>query len=78
MTSRSYVRAVVEELELWPPSRSVGEDIATAGSRASGRGGASNGSQVYTASMLTVLQLISLTVALAAGSARVTGRGASI
>ena len=36
-----------------------------------------NGSQVFTAYMFTVLRLISLTVALAAGSARVTGHGAS-
>ena len=35
--------------------------------------GAGNGSQVFVASMLTVLLLISLTVALAAGSARVNG-----
>ena len=41
-----------------------------------GEGG--NGSQVFTASMLTVLRHISLTVALAAGSARVTGLDASI
>ena len=35
--------------------------------------GVGNGSQVFTASILTVLRLISLTVALAACSARVTG-----
>ena len=34
---------------------------------------AGNGSQVFTASMLTVLRLISLTAALAASSARVYG-----
>ena len=36
-----------------------------------------NGSQVFTASILTVLWLISLTVALAAGLARATGLDAS-
>ena len=65
MTSRSSVCVVVKELKLWPPSRSVGEDIAAAGSRACGRG-AGNGSQVFTASMLTVLRLLNLIVALAA------------
>ena len=39
---------------------------------------AGNGSQVFTASMLTVLRVINLTVALAGGSARVTGHGASL
>ena len=43
-----------------------------------GPAAAGNGSQVFIASMLTVLRLISLTVALAAGSARVTALGASI
>ena len=40
-------------------------------------GGAGNGSQVSTASMLTILRLNNLTVALAVSSARVTGHGAS-
>ena len=58
MTSRSSVRGVVE-LELLPPSRSDGEDIAAAGSLACGRGrGAGNGNQMFTASMLTALRLI--------------------
>ena len=39
--------------------------------------GACNGSYMFTASMLTVLWLISLTVALAAGSARATDLDAS-
>ena len=39
--------------------------------------GSGNGGQVFTASMLTVLWRISLTVALAVGSARVTGLDAS-
>ena len=46
--------------------RSVGEDIAAAGprSRVTGRSRKrGNGSQVFTASMLTVLRLVSLTVA---------------
>ena len=38
-TSRSSVCVVVEEFELWPPNRSVGDDIAAAGLRARGRGG---------------------------------------
>ena len=38
MTSRSYVRVVVE-LELLPPSRSVGEDIAAAGPWLAAAGG---------------------------------------
>ena len=51
-----------------------GHGLATAG-----RGVvAGNGSQVFTTSMLTVLRLNSLTVALAAGSARVTGFGSSL
>ena len=56
MTSRSCVRVVVE-LEIGPPSRSVGEAIVVAGPRACGRGGgggADNGGQVFTTSMLTV------------------------
>ena len=40
--------------------------------------GVVNGSQVFTASLLTVLRHISLTVALAVGSAHVTGLGKSI
>ena len=40
-------------------------------------GGGGDGSQGFTAPMLTVLRLINLTVALAAGSARVTGLDAS-
>ena len=40
--------------------------------------GAGNGIRVLTTSMLTELRLISLTVALAAGSARATGFDASI
>ena len=41
------------------------------------REGAGNGSQEFTASTLTVLRLIGLTVALASGSARLTGFDAS-
>ena len=40
-------------------------------------GGAGNGSQVFTASMLTVFRLFSLTVALAAGSACARGLDAN-
>ena len=40
-------------------------------------GWAGNESQVFTASMLTALRFISLTVALAAGSVRETGLGSS-
>ena len=59
MTSRSSVYVVVEEIELWPPSPSIGVIWAC------GRGGGvGNGSQVLTESMLTVLRLISLSVGL--------------
>ena len=78
-TSRSSVRVVVE-IELWPP-KSVGRsgeallllDHGLAAAR-----GAGNESRVITPSILTVIRLISLTVALAAGSARATGLDASI
>ena len=40
-------------------------------------GKAVNGSQVFAVSMLIILRFINLTVALAAGSARVTGLGAN-
>ena len=73
MTSRSSVRVVVE-IELRSPSRSVGEEIAAAGFAAAGGG---NGSQSFTAPVLAVLRLISLTVALAPGSAHATGLDAS-
>ena len=76
MTSRSSACVVVEELELWPPSPTVGRSVV---GRSVGRGrlcwrhglaaageGVGDGSQVFTASMLTVLRLINLTVALAA------------
>ena len=49
----------------------LGHGLAAAGE------GAGDGSQVFTASILTVLRLISLTVAFAAGSARATGLDAS-
>ena len=59
MTSRSSVYVVVEEIELWPPSPLIGVI------RACGRGGgAGSGSQVLTASLLTVLRFISLSVGL--------------
>ena len=58
-------------------TKSVGKDTAAAGPWAFGRGVGGNGSQVFTASMLTVLRLLSSTVALAAGSARVTDLDAS-
>ena len=63
MTSRSSVCVVVEELELRLPSQSVG--VTGLRPRGVGEGGAGNGSQVLTASKLTVLRLISLTAALA-------------
>ena len=61
---------VVEELELWPPSRLSGVTGLLP------RGGG-NMSAVLTTSMLTVFRLICLTVAFAVGSARVTGLGSS-
>ena len=69
----------------WRSSSNFGRQVGRSGktlsnlsgSRACGRG-AGNGSQVFIASMLTdVLRLFSLTVALAEGSARVTGHGSS-
>jgi hypothetical protein len=36
MTSRSSVYVVVEEIELWSPSRSVGEDIVAVAARVMG------------------------------------------
>ena len=59
MTSRSSVYVVVEEIELWPPSPSIGVI------RACGRGGLGRVMEVMlTASMLTVLRLNSLSVGL--------------
>ena len=51
----------------------LGHGLAAAVGRGTG-----NGSQVFTASTLTALRPISLTVALAAGSARIMCHGASI
>ena len=59
MTSCSSVYVVDEEIELWPPSPSIGVIL-----RPRGGGGSGNGSQVLTASMLTVFRLISLSVGL--------------
>ena len=77
MMSRSSVCVVVKvELEMWPPSRSVGRGRHCLGYGLAATG-AGNWSQAFTTSMLTVLRLISSTVALTAGSARVTGLGSS-
>ena len=55
MTSCSSVYVVDEEIELWPPSPSIGVIL-----RLRPRGGGSgNGSLVLTASMLIVFRLIS-------------------
>ena len=48
MTSCSYVCVVDDEVELWPPSSSIGLSCGR------GEGGSGTGSQVFTASMLTV------------------------
>ena len=58
MTSCSSVYVVDDEIELWPPSLSIGVILRPRG------GGLDNGSQVLTASMLTVIRLISLSVGL--------------
>ena len=59
ITSCSSVYVVDEEIELWLPSPSIGVIL-----RPRGRGATGNGSQVLTASMLTVLRLISSSVGL--------------
>ena len=74
MTSRSYVCVVVGELEL----SNFGRQVGRSGHGLAAAGGGYYGIQVFTASMFTVLKLISLTIALGSGSARVTGLGSSL
>ena len=78
MKSRSSVCVVVASLNFDRQVGRLGNTLLLLGHRLAAAEGAGNESQVkFTASLLTVLRLISLTVALAEGSARVTGLNAS-